>query len=103
MAPRPVAEWRSWHLACASLSFHSCLTAAQSGFGIVALLESELSQGLRGVSREASLPDLPNATFSLWLSSDGPRKVVEAVAARIRVAAGDARPGPASRIRAAAN
>jgi DNA-binding transcriptional LysR family regulator len=91
----------AWRLACVSPSFHSCLTAALSGFGIVALLESELSLGLRDVSREASLPDLPNASFSLWLSPDGPAKEIEAVAAMIRVAIGDARPWPPSRKRAA--
>jgi DNA-binding transcriptional LysR family regulator len=93
----------AWRLACVSPSFHSCLTAARTGFGIVALLESELSHGLRDVSREASLPDLPNATFSLWLSPDGPTKAIEAVAAVIRVAAGDARPWPPSRKRVVAD
>jgi DNA-binding transcriptional LysR family regulator len=92
----------AWRLACVSPSFQSCLTAARSGFGIVALLESELSLGLRDVGREASLPDLPNASFSLWLSPDGPRTAIEAVAARIRVAVGDARPWPPSRTRATA-
>lgn len=90
-----------WRLACVSPSFNSCLTAARTGLGIVALLESELSHGLRDVSREASLPDLPNATFSLWLSPNGPKKAIEAVAAMIRGAAGGTRPRPPSRKRPA--
>jgi DNA-binding transcriptional LysR family regulator len=35
----------AWRLACVSPSFTSCLTAARTGLGVVALLESEVSQG----------------------------------------------------------
>jgi DNA-binding transcriptional LysR family regulator len=74
------ARRTSWRLACMSPSFSSCLTAARMGLGILTLPRSDLSPGLRDIGAEASLPDLPNATLSLWYPPNGPTRAALLIA-----------------------
>ena len=84
------AQRIAWRVACVSPSFSSCLSAARMGLGVVALLRSELAlAGLRDVSREASLPSLPNATLSIWYPRSGPSGLANLIGDVVRNAAQD--------------
>lgn len=54
---------RPWRLAFESGSMAGCLAAARAGFAVTPVARSQLREGLRTLTADEGLPELPNACF----------------------------------------
>ncbi|MBC3423727.1 LysR substrate-binding domain-containing protein [Pseudomonas sp. RW3S2] len=70
-----------WRLAFESRSMAGCLAAAQAGFAVSPVAQSQLRQGLRAVDESEGLPPLAMARFHAFTGKPAPmtRALVEAV------------------------
>ncbi|AUA56756.1 HTH-type transcriptional regulator gltR [Achromobacter spanius] len=61
---------KPWLPAFESGSMAGCLAAAQAGFAVAPVARSQLREGLRALSQEDGMPDLPAARFYAYLRSE---------------------------------
>ena len=61
---------KAWLPAFESGSMAGCLAAAQAGFAVAPVARSQLREGLRALSQEDGMPDLPAARFYAYLRSE---------------------------------
>lgn len=73
---------KPWLPAFESGSMAGCLAAAQAGFAVAPVARSQLREGLRALSREDGMPDLPAARFYAYLRSE--ESAVQGLVAAVR-------------------
>ena len=71
-----------WVPAFESGSMAGCLAAALAGFAVAPVARSQLREGLRALSRDDGMPDLPMTRFYAYLRSAEP--AVQALVAAVR-------------------
>ena len=75
-------EDRTWRIVFESSSMAGCLSAARAGFAITVISDSQRGEGLRVLSGEEGLPELPAARFYAFVSKDNPVSAALIEAAR---------------------
>ncbi|MGV2896111.1 LysR family transcriptional regulator [Achromobacter sp. AGC78] len=73
---------KAWLPAFESGSMAGCLAAAQAGFAVAPVARSQLREGLRALSQEDGMPDLPAARFYAYLRSE--ESAVQGLVAAVR-------------------
>ncbi|MDH2050567.1 LysR family transcriptional regulator [Achromobacter marplatensis] len=73
---------QGWVPAFESGSMAGCLAAALAGFAVAPVARSQLREGLRALSRDDGMPDLPMTRFYAYLRSAEP--AVQALVAAVR-------------------
>ncbi|MGE8619585.1 MAG: LysR family transcriptional regulator [Achromobacter spanius] len=73
---------KPWLPAFESGSMAGCLAAAQAGFAVAPVARSQLREGLRALSREDGMPDLPAARFYAYVRSE--ESAVQGLVAAVR-------------------
>lgn len=73
---------RAWRPVFESASMAGCLAAAQAGFAVAPVARSQLREGLRALSAEDGMPELPQACFHAFSRSAGP--AAQALVAAVR-------------------
>ncbi|MFD4837537.1 LysR family transcriptional regulator [Achromobacter sp. NPDC058515] len=73
---------RAWQPVFESASMAGCLAAAQAGFAVAPVARSQLREGLRALSAQEGMPELPQACFYAFSRSAGP--AAQALVAAVR-------------------
>lgn len=73
---------KAWLPAFESGSMAGCLAAAQAGFAVAPVARSQLREGLRALSQEDGMPDLPAARFHAYVRSE--ESAVQGLVAAVR-------------------
>lgn len=73
---------QDWRIVFESSSMAGCVSAARSGFAITVVADSQRSDGLRVLSSEDGMPELPAARFYAFARKDSPAVAALVEAAR---------------------
>lgn len=60
---------KAWHIVLESSSMAACLGAAESGFAVTAVAQSQLREGLRALGAADGMPELPTTRFYAFSAS----------------------------------